>query len=146
MKILKYLAGFWTAILIYSIFSFSYGPRGFFVYKHLLHERDMQWKNVNELANINEDLLRVKNNVLFDYDTLMVHAKVMGYGQEDEHFVRIVGLSGEENAYSMTGKVYSVEEPEFISDKIMKITAICAGLLVFAFFFALEFAADKAKT
>jgi cell division protein FtsB len=138
MKIFKYLAAFWTAIVVYSVFTFFYGQGGISAYNQLLSEREQQMANIRDLWVINEELEKTKNNLLYDYDTLLVYARQMGYGHEDERFVRIVGLGNTKSAPSIAGKIYKPKSPDFIPDRNIKIAALCAGLLVFAFLFMLE--------
>jgi hypothetical protein len=138
MRVFKYLLGIWTAIAVYAIFSFLSGPRGMTAYNYLLSEREQQWANINELGIVNDELEKTKNNLLYDHDTLLVHAIKMGYGYEDERFVRIVGLGNIKTTTAIAGKVYIVQNPEFVSDKYIKITALCIGLLVFFFVLMLE--------
>jgi cell division protein FtsB len=138
MKIFKYLAAFWTAIAVYSIFTFFYGQGGLSAYSQLLSEREHQMTNIKNLWVLNEELEKTKNNILYDYDTLLVYAHQMGYGYEDERFVRIVGLGNSKSVPAVAGKVYKPKNPDFILDKNIKIAALCAGLLVFAFMFMLE--------
>jgi cell division protein FtsB len=143
MKLFKYLIGIWTAIAVYTIFSFLNGPGGLSAYNQLLDEREKHWANLKELSLINDELEKEKRNLLFDQETQMVYARHMGYGQENELFVRIVGLGNTQNTPSTTGKVYFTQEPHFVSDKVIKYTALFAGLAIFAFFFALEFLESK---
>jgi hypothetical protein len=95
--------------------------------------------NITKLENINEELEKTKNNLLFTYDTLLVHAHQIGYGHEDERFIRIVGLENINTPPSEAGKVYITQTPDTISDKKIKIAAICTGLFVFIFLFIFEF-------
>jgi cell division protein FtsB len=139
MRIFKYLIGIWTAIVVYALFSFFSGPKGISAYNQLLYEREQQWANVKELGNINDELEKVKNNLLYDHDTLLVQARQMGYGYEDERFVRIVGLGKIKSTPAVAGNIYITKAPDFVSDNIIKIVSICAGFLVFAFLFMLEF-------
>jgi hypothetical protein len=145
MRVSKYLFGIWTAVAVYSLFSFTSGPRGLSAYNQLLAERDRQWDNLKDLGSANEELEKVKNSLLHDPDTLLIHARQMGYGSEDERFVHIVGLGSVKNPPVAAGKVYFTLEPDFISDKIIKITALCAGLIVFAFFFILGIIENKVR-
>jgi len=145
MRIIKYLIGIWTAIAVYTLFSFLGGPSGLSAYNYLLAERDRQFENIKDLGNINEELERTRFNLQYDQDTLMVHARFMGYGQPDERFVRIVGLEKMKNDHVMAGNVYVTSNPEFISDKSIKISALCAGLLIFFFLFMLEFIESKSR-
>jgi cell division protein FtsB len=145
MKIFKFLAAFWTAIAVYSIFTFFYGQGGLSAYNQLLSEHEQQMANIRDLCTINEELEKTKNNLLYDYDTLLVYARQMGYGYEDERFVRIVGLGNSKSAPAVAGKVYKPKNPDFIPDKNIKIAALCAGLLVFAFMFMLEFIETRTR-
>ena len=138
MRVFKYLFGVWTAIAVYAITSFLGGSQGIGAYNCLLSEKERQLVNKNDLEIINEELEKTKNNLLYDHDTLLVNARQMGYGYEDERFVRIVGLGSKKNTTAMTGKVYHTQNPDFISDKSIKITALCIGLFVFAFFLMLD--------
>jgi cell division protein FtsB len=133
MRIFKYLFAVWTAIAVYILFSFLGGPRGIPAYNYLLSEKEQQLNNIKELEIINDELERTKNNLLYDYDTLLVYAHQMGYAYDDERFVRIVGLGNIKNNPAVTGKVYIAQYPYFITDKNIKIAALCAGILVFVF-------------
>jgi cell division protein FtsB len=145
MRISKYIIGVWTAVAVYSIFSFFCGPKGLSAYNQLLFERDQQWSNIKELGIINEELEKERNNLLYDQDTLLVHARRLGYGYEDERFIRIVGLGNIKNTPAVTGNVYTIKDPDYISDKTIKIVSISIGLLLFAFLFMLEIIDSKVK-
>jgi len=145
MRIFKYLIGIWTAIAVYTLFSFLSGPGGLSAYNQLLSERDQQWANIKELGNINEELEKTKNSLLFDNDTLLVYARQIGYAQEDERFIRIVGLGNIKSPPAITGKVYITKPPDYLSDKIIKIVSLCAGFLVFTFLFTLELIENKVR-
>lgn len=101
--------------MVYALFSFFSGPKGVSAYNQLLSERDRQWANINELSNVNEELENTKNNLLYDHDTLLVHARQLGYGHEDERFIRIVGLGNIRYTPAITGNVYIVKKPDFLS-------------------------------
>jgi len=145
MKVFKYILGIWAAIAVYALFSFLAGPKGLSAYNYLLSEKDIQWNNIRELGMRNEDLERTRNNLIYDHDTLLVHARQMGYGYEDERFIRIVGLSNIKPIPAEVGTVYSAEKPDFISDRNIKIAALCIGVMFFAFFFMLEIIDKRSK-
>jgi len=138
MRIQKYLIAVWAAIAVYALFSFFTGPKGLSAYNYLLNEREYQLENIRDLGILNEDLERTRNNLLFDPETIAVQARFLGYGQEDEHFIRIAGLDNSKAAPLLSGSVYAAHEPLFISDRNIKIAAIGAGFLIFAFLFMLE--------
>jgi len=145
MRFSKYLIGIWAAIAVYALFSFFSGPKGLSSYTYLLSERDIQWNNIKTLGILNEDLERTRNNLLYDQDTLMIHARQMGYGHEDERFIRIVGLGTIKPAPAAAGNVYAAQHPDYIPDFNIKIVAACLGLLVFAFLFMLEFIEKRSR-
>jgi len=138
MRIFKYLAGIWAAIAIYALFSFLAGPKGLSSYSFLLSEREQQRENIKDLEFLNEELERSRNNLIYDHDTLLVHARQMGYGYEDERFIRIVGLSNIKPVPAEVGNVYTAQNPDFLIDKNIKIAALCIGLLLFAFLLTME--------
>jgi cell division protein FtsB len=145
MRISKYIIGVWTAVAVYTVFSSFSGPKGLSAYNQLLFERERQWANIKELGIINEELEKERNNLLYDQDTLLVHARQLGYGYEDERFIRIVGLGNIKNTPAITGNVYTIKNPDYITDKTIKIVALSAGLLVFAFLFMLEIIDSKVR-
>jgi cell division protein FtsB len=145
MRVFKYLIGIWTAIAVYTLFSFLGGSSGLSAYNYLLAERERQFENIRKLENINDELERTRFNLQYDEDTLLVHARLMGYGQEDERFIRIVGLGNMKTDPMVAGNVYVTSNPEFISDKSIKIAALCAGLLVFVFLFMLEIIESRSR-
>jgi hypothetical protein len=145
MRIFKYLIGVWTAIAVYTLFSFLAGQSGLSSYNYLLAEKERQLENISDLGYINEDLERTKFNLQYDQDTMLVHARQMGYGQTDERFIRIVGLGNLKNDPVTAGNIYITSNPEFISDKNIKIAASCAGLLVFIFILMLEIIESRSR-
>jgi len=138
MRIFKYLVGIWAAIAVYALFSFIAGPKGISAYNFLLSEKEQQKENIRNLELLNEELERSKNNLIYDHDTLLVQAHQMGYGYENERFIRIVGLSGKKPIPAEVGNVYSARSPDFIVDRFIKISAFCLGLLLFAFLLTME--------
>ena len=144
MRALKYLIGLWTGVAVYAVFSLLSGPRGLSAYEQLEAERERQWVNMRSLAAIGEELENTKNSLLYDQDAIAVYARRLGYARENERFIRIVGLGGAQNSHAMPGQVYLTASPEFISDMIIKIIALCAGTAAFAFALMVEFLKNNA--
>ena len=138
MRIFKYLIGIWAAIAVYTLFSFISGPKGLSAYNFLLSEKQQQRENIRDLELLNEELERSRNNLIYDHDTLLVHARQMGYGYEDERFIRIVGFSNNKPVPAEVGNVYSAQKPDYVVDRFIKIAAFCIGLLLFAFLLTME--------
>jgi len=106
MKVLKYLAALWAAVVVYTVLSLFYGAMGFSAYERLLSGRDLQWANLKKLGAVNAELENTQNNLLYDQDTIAMYARSLGYGQDNERF-RIVGLGGIKNPYTAAGEVVS---------------------------------------
>jgi len=138
MKIFKYLIGIWAAIAVYTLFSFLAGPKGLSAYNFLLTERENQLQNLKNLGIQYDELTRTKNNLIYDHDTILIHARQMGYGYEDERYIRIVGLSNIKPIPAEVGKVYTALKPDYISDRHIKVAAFIIGFLLFGFLFTME--------
>ena len=132
MRAFNYLIALWTAIAVYGLLSLLTGAIGLSAYQQLQADRDKQWANMKALRLINENLESTKNSLLYDQDTLTVHARELGYGKKNERFIRIVGLGGGENPHTGAGQVLRAGKPDFIPDRTLKIAALCMGLAVFA--------------
>ncbi|MCL2264862.1 MAG: septum formation initiator family protein [Treponema sp.] len=145
MRVSKYLIGIWVAIAVYAVFSFLGGPKGLSAYNYLLSEREHQRENIQNLGTLNEELEKTQNSLLFDYETLQVKARQMGYGQENERFIRIVGLNNQKSNPSASGYIYTAQNPEFIPDLNIKIAALIAGSLVFVFLFMMEIIEKRSR-
>jgi len=138
MRVFKYLMGLLAAFTVYTLFSLSSGPKGFFAYNQLSAERERQLDNLMSLEITKVELEKIKNNLLYDQDTLLSHARQLGYGKEDDMYIRIVGLGGVKNPHNSAGRVYYAADPDYMSEKTIKIAALSVGLIVFAFFFVIE--------
>jgi len=145
MRVFKYLVGVWAAIVVYTLFSFLGGSSGLSSYNYLLAEKERQYENIKNLGIINEELERTRFNLQYDQDTMLVQARQMGYGQPDERFIRIVGVGTPKSAPITAGNIYSTSFPDYILDKHIKIAALCAGLLIFAFILMMEVIEKKAR-
>ncbi|MDR2101392.1 MAG: septum formation initiator family protein, partial [Treponema sp.] len=98
------------------------------------------------LKVINKELETTKDALLYDRDTLLSYAKDLGYGEEEERFIRIVGLGNTKKQRTSPGQAVLTVPPEFIPDQTLKIIALCAGLTVFlclAIFGLLRFLQEK---
>ena len=132
MKALKYLLPLWAAIAVYSVLSLFYGANGFYAYDQLLAGRDVQWANMNKLGAINSELENARNDLLYDRDAVGAYAQSLGFGRDDEKFVRIVGLGGIKNPYTDTGDIITTQVPGFIPDKTIKLCSLFTGISIVA--------------
>jgi len=124
----------WTIVVVYTFFSFFLGQNGLYARKHLEAERIKLLENQKNLENIQKEFLKTKNTLINDRDALSVYARQLGYGTEDEQFIRIKGLSVAVNTNMSAGQPLYATSSEFISDTTIKIISAFFGLAVLVFF------------
>jgi cell division protein FtsB len=138
MRAFKYLLAFWTAFAVYGISSTLAGAMGLASCHKLELERDKQRANMENLRLINEKLENTKNSLLYDRDAIAVQARKLGYGRDDEKFVRIVGLGGIPHPDTAAGRLVVAEKPEAIPDRTLKMLSFSAGAAIFALFLVFD--------
>jgi len=134
MSFVRYMLVPWTAVVVYAFFSFFLGQNGLYARKHLEAEQLRLLENQKNLENTKKEFLNIKNNLIYDQDTLSVYARQLGYGTPAEKFVRIKGLNVAISADMPPGKVLYAVAPEFISDTAIKIISAFFALAVLVFF------------
>ena len=127
MRAVKYLFAIWAGVLIYALLSVMFGAKGFSALRQLENERDKQAVNIESLKLIGQELEEVTNSLLYDKSTLTVHAKGQGYANEQERFVRIVGLGVNQKNTASPGRVIIAAEPQYTPEKTIMIISFCAG-------------------
>ena len=89
MRILKYLAAVWFAVIFYAVSSLFAGAAGFSTYSQLNAEKEKQIANLRKLQAINQDIRGRKEALIYDDDTISIYARELGYGGGGERFIRI---------------------------------------------------------
>ncbi|MDR2785303.1 MAG: septum formation initiator family protein [Treponema sp.] len=135
MRLLKFLFPLWVAILVYTFLSFFHGPSGFSTYEGLRVERDKQLANLESLKKINRELEGDRDALLYDEDTIAVQARELGYGMENERFVRIAGLSKTMRRQYWAGDVAGALTPPSMDEKTIRAISLAAGGIVLGFIF-----------
>jgi cell division protein FtsB len=138
MKAFKYLIPIWLSIVIYSVLSLFSGAIGFSAYDQLLRERDKQERNLEVLQELNRRLKGDTDALLYDSDTIAAYARELGYGQSEERFVRIVGLSNRRKQNHDPGRIISAAKPEFMAESDIRIISLACGLSIFACMLAID--------
>jgi cell division protein FtsB len=131
MRALKYIISLWTAAAVYSLFSLFSGTMSFSAYRQLSMERDRQRTNMEELQRINKELEGAMDALRYDADTLAVYARELGYGSEEEHFIRIVGLPGTRKQRITAGQIIIPRMPDTVPNKTIRLISLSTGLAVF---------------
>jgi hypothetical protein len=135
MRFVRYMLVPWTAVVVYAFFSFFLGQNGLYVRKHLEGERLRLLENQKSLENIKKELQKTKNGLMNDKNTLSVFMRQLGYGREEEKFIRIKGLNVAIGADLPVGDVLYAAGPEFVSDTVIKGISVFFALAVLVFFF-----------
>jgi hypothetical protein len=136
MSFRKYLLVPWAAISLYAVSVLFAGAAGISSYKDLLLERNKILNNIEDLETINRELEATMDSLLYDSDAISVWARELGYGEDSERFVRIVGLPSVRHREIKPGTVKTAAKPGFVHDTPLRICSFFAGLCLFLFFFA----------
>jgi cell division protein FtsB len=134
MRILKYCVALWVLTAVYVTLSLFAGEKGISAYNNLQEELARQETNLKDLKRINMELENTKNALLYDSDTLRVYARDLGFGEEDEKFVRIVDLGQNRKAPLFPGEVTIAEEQHSMNNKTICLISIFAALAFFIAF------------
>jgi len=138
MRFVQLMLVAWTAVVVYTFFSFFLGQNGLYARKHLEAERQRLMENQKALEQTRQDFLKTKENLISDRDMMAVYARQLGYGTENEQFIRIKGLSVAINPPMPAGQVQYAVKADFVSDTMIKVISICFALAVLVFFLIKE--------
>jgi cell division protein FtsB len=133
MRILKYLIPLWCGVLVYSAASLCVGATGLRSFDELLEEKNKQTGNLDELRRLNMELEGTRDALKYDDDTISVYARELGFGTEDERFIRIVGDRIVRTRQMDTGESLAVTEPTAVKDTTLRIIAIVVAAALFLF-------------
>jgi cell division protein FtsB len=129
----------WAAAAVYAATSIFLGTMGISAYNQLEMERDKQQANLETLKTINRQLEGDMDALRYDSDAIAVYARDLGYGLENERFVRIVGLGGIKKQRTIPGRLVSPGYPRAVSNKTLRISSLCAGFAVLLLLIVVEF-------
>jgi cell division protein FtsB len=133
MKIGKYLLVPWFSLAVYTVLSVYNGPGGIVPYRELQAERQKILENLDKLQLINFEMEGAMDALRYDPETIRIRARELGYGENNERFVRIVGLPGGRYTEMKPGMIRTTVLPS-PSGKAHRLIAICLGLLLFSLF------------
>jgi cell division protein FtsB len=132
MQSQKYLTVIWMAISLYTLTSIFTGDIGFSAYRDLNREQDKQKLNIETLKEKNKELEGLRDALLYDSDTIAVYARDLGFGRDDETFIRIVGLQEKVKQPAAAGEVIPILAGEHIPDRILRFIAFYTGMGIIA--------------
>ena len=134
MRFLRYGFALWTGLAIYLFFILIFGQNGLNMEKQLLEEQARLSENLKTLKLANGDFLNTIDSLKYDQDALAVYMRQLGYGREDEKFVRIMGLTTAADTGISPGQVSYAVSLDYIPDRTIKIIAAVFGLAIFVYF------------
>ena len=137
MKLYKYFLVPWFSLAIYTFLSIYNGPAGIVSYRELMAERYKILENLDKLHTINRELEGTMDALLYDAETIQVKARELGYGENEERFIRIVGLPGGRPSELKPGMIRTAIIPAAFG-KSYRLISICLGLILFSAFIALD--------
>jgi len=138
MKLRKYLFIPWVMLAVYTILSVYNGTAGIVSYRALLAEREKIRENLEKLQLVNQELEGTLTALHSDTETIRVKARELGYGEQNERFVRIVGLPGGRPNNLRPGMIRTAILPAPVSVGAHRVITLCAGLLLFGLFLAAD--------
>jgi cell division protein FtsB len=128
MKALKYLIPLWFGVIIYTVFSFTFGARGISAYNQLETESVREQANIDALKRINSDLKETRNSLFYDKDDYSIYARELGFAGAGEQFIRIVGMGNLSKTLRFPGDVVYNIPPLYVSDRIIRILSFFAAI------------------
>jgi cell division protein FtsB len=127
MKYLRFAFSVWVAVAVYGFASITFGRTGILAMRRLEAERDRLSANMDRLRAINGELELSVVALRSDADTISVHARELGYGRDDERFVRIVGVPAAGNRAATAGNIVAAVRPDGVSAGTLRIISALAG-------------------
>jgi len=130
MKRAKYLTVLFTGTLVYVVMSLCFGPNSLKCYSQMEEQKRIVSKQKAEIQSINTELTLELSALKNDKAVIAAYARKMDYVSDGEQLVKITGLKPYQNQLYDTGSVVRHVEPDFVSEKLCKMSGLCAAMLV----------------
>ncbi|MDR0689781.1 MAG: septum formation initiator family protein [Spirochaetaceae bacterium] len=125
---MKYLIILWGTVTLYTLSPVFTGDSGLPAYHELSIERDKQKLTIETLKEKNRELEGFRDALLYDSDTVAVYARELGFGRDDEVFIRIVGFDERLKQPIAPGEVTRVLRKAHTADRLLRIITFCTGM------------------
>ena len=139
MKRAKYLTVLFVGTLVYVIMSLGFGQNSLKCYSQMEEQKRIVSKQKAEIQSINTELTLELSALKNDKAVIAAYARKMDYVQDGEQLVKITGLKPYQNTLYDTGSVVRHVEPEFVSEKLCKMSGLCAAMLVLLIMLIFDF-------
>lgn len=131
----KYLAAVFFGTFVYVLLSMTFGQNSLHCFNKMEEQKRLISRQTSEIQNINSELTLELAALQNDRAVIASYAHKLDYVSEGEKLVKITGLRPAQTTLYDTGTVLRHEEPDFISERVCKITGLCFALLFALIFF-----------
>lgn len=138
MKRVKYLLVAAVTVFVYVILSVTAGQNSFASFDNLNEQKKEIAKRVSDIESINDELKLEYYALQNDKAVIAAYAHKLDYVSDGEKLVKVNGLTPFQTNIYDTGTVKKHTEPEFLSEKTIKIISLCAGLLALVVIFMID--------
>jgi cell division protein FtsB len=140
---IKYFVSVWFVFMLYAVLTLSIGSKGISNYRKLDAERTRLQRNFDSIAETNAALSNInillgsralaqKQPIPADPETLRVTARDLGYGEQGEFLIRVIGLGdSDKKVYPDAGEAAYAIRAKGVPDYVIKIVSICGGIALF---------------
>lgn len=139
MKRAKYLLVLFIGTAVYVALSLTVGQNSMSCYRQMEEQKRIVTRQKTNIQNINTELILELTALQNDRAVIAAYARKLDYVVEGEKLVKINGLKPSKNAFYETGTIVRHVEPQYVSEKLCKIAAFCAGLIVLLLFLIKDF-------
>ena len=138
MKRAKYLTVFFVGTLVYVLLSLFVGQNSFRCYSKMEEQKRIVSKQKAEIQSINTELSLELAALKNDRAVIAAYARKMDYVTDGEQLIKITGLKPYQNTLYDTGTVIRHEEPDFVSEKLCKLSGIVAAFVCLVLFLIID--------
>lgn len=143
MKFAKYLFVLLIGTFVYVGLSLTVGQNSISCYKAMEEQKRIVSKQKSDLQNINTELTLELTALKKDKAIIAAYARKLDYVAEGEKLIKVTGLKPANNTLYETGSVVRHEEPNYVSEKLCKMAALCTSLFVLIIFLFADFRAGN---
>ncbi len=132
MKIwLRIVLALYVGFFLHTLLIFLLGSSGVLGYEELLFHRAKLDKNLAELKEINAELLKERDALLYDKSEIELRARTLGYRRENEIRIKIPNNS-KMDYYRTLGAVVRRNTQKARGYGIFRLIALCGAGLLYA--------------
>ena len=131
----KYLAAIFFGTFVYVLLSISFGQNSLHCFNKMEEQKRLISRQTTEIQNINSELSLELTALQNDRAVIASYAHKLDYVSDGEKLVKITGLRPAQTTLYDTGTVLRHEEPDFLPEKVCKITGLGFALLLLLVFF-----------